>query len=100
MRVRQFYNKNQFVITGDNKIVFQSYNSTCAVINRKGDLILGTDWDYSKTTLKHLYLFLEDYYNALNPDTRENLNDLKYSNNKRQYIQKLIDKKILKMKEL
>lgn len=43
MRVRQFYNKNQFVITGDGKIVFQSYNSTCAIINKNRDLILGTD---------------------------------------------------------
>ena len=76
MRVRQFYNKNQFIITGDSKIVFQSYNSTCAVINKKGDLILGYDWDYSHTTLKHLYLFLDEYYWNLNTDTRENLKNL------------------------
>jgi len=100
MRVRQFYNKNQFVITGDNKVVFQSYNSTCAVINEDGDLILGYDWDYSKTTMKHLYLFLEEYWYNLNNDTREDLKDLKYSNNKKQYIQKLIDKKILKMQNM
>ena len=26
-----------------------------------GTLTLGIDWDYSKTTLKHLYLFINDY---------------------------------------
>lgn len=100
MKVEQFYNKNQFVITGASKIVFQSYNSTCAIINEDGDLILGYDWDYSKTTMKHLYLFLDEYWYDINTDTRETLSDLKYSSNKRQFIQKLIDNNIITMERL
>ena len=40
MRVEQFYNKNQFIIRGEGKTVFQSYNSTIAEINNEGALTL------------------------------------------------------------
>ena len=53
MKVSNFYNKNQFIIFGDNnEIVFQSYDSEIAKIGYDGDLVLGIDWDYSNTTLK------------------------------------------------
>ena len=59
MRVQQLKNRNQFLITDGNKIIFQSYNSRIALIdNSTKTLTLGRHWDYSITTKKHLTLFL------------------------------------------
>lgn len=96
MKVRQFYNKNQFIIMGDNKIVFQSYNSTIAEINGDGKLKLFIDWDFSHTTMKHLYLFINDYLNRLSEDLKKELCKLSETKNKKKHIQNLIDKKIIK----
>lgn len=61
-KVNQFYNKNQFVIDWDWKTIFQSYDSTIAVMDYENKtLTIWIDWDYSKTTSKHFYLFLSDY---------------------------------------
>lgn len=98
MKVEQFYNKNQFRIYGEGKNIFQSYNSTIAIIQNE-DLILGRDWDYSNTTLKHLYLFLNDYIYGLNYELRETLKETLNKQNKRAAIQKLIDKNIIKYNE-
>ena len=46
-----------------NKKVFFSYNSLIAEW-KDGSLTLGIDWDYSKTTLKYLYIFLRTYTNT------------------------------------
>lgn len=51
---------NQFVIEHDGKVYFQSYESLCAVVEN-GRLTLGRDWDYSVTTMKHLYTFMQEY---------------------------------------
>lgn len=94
-KVEQFYNKNQFLIKGQSGTTFQSYKSTIANIDKNGDLTLFADWDYSHTTLKHLYLFIRDYFYKLNYNTRDLLTDLEYSKNKRDFLQKLIDNKKL-----
>ena len=66
---------NQFVVIGENATYFQSYSS---VIVKKPDnddkIYLAPDWDYSKTTLKHLYIFLRDYtrYHVSNKKDIEN----------------------------
>lgn len=61
-KVNQFYNKNQFVIDWSWFVVFQSYDSVIAVLDYKNaTLTLWKHFDYSKTTSKHLYLFLSDY---------------------------------------
>lgn len=55
---------NQFVITTDKGIYFQSYNSVVAFwdgLNRR--LKVTPLWDYSATTRKHFYIFLNDYTN-------------------------------------
>lgn len=93
MKVEQLENKNQFVILGNNgEIEFQSYNSRIAKIDKSGTLELSIRWDYSKTTLKHLYIFLEKYmYNLNNYIQNDIKNILVYSRNKRKDIQKLID---------
>ncbi len=90
MKVRQLENKNQFIMENDKEIIFQSYDSIIAIVNKKsGVIVLGRDWDYSKTTMKHLYIFIDSElpYN-------ENLKELfntKYSNSRRKAIQQLID---------
>lgn len=93
MRIKQLENKNQFIILGDNgEIEFQSYDSIIAKISKTGTLEFSERWDYSKTTLKHLYIFLEEYLYNLDSFIQ---NDIKkilfYSKNKKRDIQKLID---------
>ena len=102
MTVQNFYNKNQFIISGGDAVVtFQSYNSVIAKIDKKGTLILGNDWNYSKTTLKHLYLFINDYFYALGDCAQKLFGDeFNSSKNKKAYIQKLIDNEKIFIKEL
>ena len=92
MKVEQFYNKNQFIIKDKNqeKIIFQSYKSTIAKIENK-KLTLYENFDYSKTTQKHLYLFIKDYFYCLDYETRTLLQDFEYSKNKRAFLQNLIN---------
>lgn len=56
---------NQFIIRDDTRIVFQSYDSTIAIIDNSKEgaakLTLGRDWDYSVTTMKYLYQFLYQF---------------------------------------
>lgn len=53
---------NQFVIVGNDGVYFQSYDSVIAQKNYSdGKIYLSPNWDFSKTTLKHLYIFLRDY---------------------------------------
>ena len=95
MRIYNLENKNQFVILGNNgEIEFQSYNSLIARIEKNGNLSLSSHWDYSRTTSKHLYIFLEKYlYNLDDYIQKDIKNILLYSKNKRRDIQKLIDNK-------
>lgn len=94
MKVKQLGNKNQFIILGDNgEIEFQSYDSRIAKINKSGSLELSSRWDYSKTTLKHLYIFLDKYFYNIDEFIQKELKSILYENcrNKRASIQKLID---------
>lgn len=67
MGVKQLINNrgnaaaNQFVIETKDATYFQSYNSIIAKIDKGGKLTVSSKWDYSKTTMKHLYIFLADY---------------------------------------
>lgn len=91
MLVKQFYNKNQFIIENEKNMYLQSYNSIIAKISGNGTLWLGKDWNYSKTTLKYLYKFIEENKNKLNDCLHDNFRSLQNINNKKKYIQKLID---------
>lgn len=52
---------NQFVISGEGKTIFQSYNSTIAVIDWNEKTIkIGDDWNYSTTTGKYRNSFFYD----------------------------------------
>ena len=100
MKVQQFYNKNQFLLSDEHGTkVFQSYDSTIAKIDRNGVLTLSNRWDYSATTKKHLYLFLNDYKNNITAEQYKNIfskgfND---SKNKTKFINNLIKNKIVKV---
>lgn len=50
---------NQHVIYNDGNVIFQSYQSTICIISGN-NVTLGADWDYSRTTMKYLNLFLEN----------------------------------------
>lgn len=91
MKVKQFYNKNQLIIKDKGVIYFQSYDSMIAKIEH-GTLTLGIDWDYSKTTLKHLYLFINDYLLSYYID--EKIEKAMNSNNKRKALQSLLNNHI------
>ena len=52
---------NQFIIRTPKAVYFQSYRSVVAKIDKNNNVILSENWDYSHTTLKHLYNFLHTY---------------------------------------
>ena len=54
---------NQFVIKTDKATYFQSYNSVVCKLDGM-NIVLSSNWDYSNTTRKHLYIFLRQngYY--------------------------------------
>ncbi len=53
---------NQFVVETDKGKYFQSYDTIIAFVpNNSDDIVLSEDWEHSRTTSKHLYIFLRDY---------------------------------------
>lgn len=53
---------NQIVVFINNVIHFVSYGTLIAKYDINTEkLTLSKDWKYSKTTRKHLYIFLRDY---------------------------------------
>lgn len=51
---------NQFIIKTKKATYFQSYDSVVCRLDGI-NIILSMNWDYSKTTMKHLYMFLRQY---------------------------------------
>lgn len=96
MKVRQLENKNQFVMEDNQKAIFQSYESVIAEYDKINDtLTLGIDWDYSNTTRKHLYIFLEEIVPRFS-QLHEDVTSALLTKNKRQSIQILINNNIIK----
>lgn len=53
---------NQYVIRTHTGYAFQSYDSRIAAYDiDTTKLVLGCDWDYSRTTQKYLWEFLREY---------------------------------------
>lgn len=53
---------NQYIIKTDKATYFQSYHSIIAKVDEtSGKITLSQYWDYSNTTRKYLYQFLNDY---------------------------------------
>lgn len=91
LKVENFYNKNQFLIREGEKLILQSYNSIVAIWdNEKQTLVLGKDWDYSRTTTKHIYLFIYDFVR------NSKIKEVNEKTNKRDFINKLIKENIIK----
>ena len=62
MKVKQFEHANQFIISVNGCVCFQSYDSLIAIYDYATQtLLLGCDFDYSNTTLRHLYRFIDIY---------------------------------------
>ena len=92
MKVEQFYSKNQFHLYGEGKDILQSYDSKVVEIeeeNGKQKITLGVDWDYSMTTSKYVYKFLEEF-------TAINFNGIA---DKRKYINRLIKENLINYNE-
>ena len=55
---------NQFIIKTKKATYFQSYDSMVCKLDGV-NIVLSTNWDYSNTTRKHLYMFMRQngYYN-------------------------------------
>lgn len=96
MKVENFEGKkNQFVILGDEgEAIFQSYDSIIAKIEG-GEVDFGKNWDYSTTTSKYLYKFLNQYIKLINTLYHEDIKNALGKGNKKANFQKLIDKGII-----
>ena len=76
---------NQFIITTKDSIYFQSYKTLIARINKKTNKIyLDTNyWDYSRTTSKYLYQFIQEFRGGFLGITKKKIielaNDKNYS---------------------
>ena len=89
MEILQFSNKNHFIIKKDKKIILQSYKSLVAEYNTDTkNLIFGINWNYSNTTLRNLYKFIDFFITDF---------DIDKIKNKKAYLQKLIKKNLIKI---
>lgn len=89
-KVEQFEHKNQFLIITNEEYILQSYDSTVAKINRNDrSITLLYDFDYSITTLRHVYEFIYKYGDI---NIADELNEAK---NKKQFLHKQIKKGLI-----
>lgn len=96
-KVEQFESKNQFVLEDDKQLIYQSYHSIIAVYDKEKDrLTLGRDWDYSTTTSKYLYKFIDTYFYYTTSKYKELSKELCNTNNKRNTIKNAIKNKLIK----
>ena len=61
MKISNFYVKNQFIIRDKDVIIFQSYNTVIAKKTKTRTILDKKALDYSRTTSKYLYKFLDEY---------------------------------------
>lgn len=57
-KVIETYAKNQVVIQSGDNVTFQSYDSVIATKDTNGIVHLSEHYDYSRTTMKYLKMFL------------------------------------------
>ena len=60
MKVKQFEHANQFLITDNDCLYLQSYDSLVVKIDGT-TITFYPHWDYSNTTMRHVKHFLEMY---------------------------------------
>lgn len=92
MKIENFEGvKNQFLLTEDNgDVTLQSYNSIVAKIDN-GILKFGEDWDYSTTTSKYVYKFIELFINRISIKQKEKIKIALFKKNKKTYFKRLIN---------
>jgi hypothetical protein len=57
---------NQFIISDNGIVTFQSYSSEIITINyHTNEVLIGEDWNYSMTTGKYRNAFLAEYFPEL-----------------------------------
>lgn len=56
---------NQFVVKLNGNVYYQSYDTIIAKLDTKGNVTLSESWKVSKTTKKHLYIWLRDMTNFI-----------------------------------
>lgn len=79
---------NQYIIRDGAKIIFQSYDSIIATIDRHNKTItIGEDYNYSVTTAKYRNAFFTEFVPALN--TLDSLNKAIASGNCLDYTVKM-----------
>lgn len=86
--------KNQFVLEEGRNAVLQSYKSIVVTII-DGDITFGQDWNYSTTTSKYVYKFLNEFIYLINKEIKQDIIKALESNNKKAKFEKLIDKGII-----
>lgn len=84
IEVKQLHNKNQYVIRTNCLTIFQSYESIIAFFDdiKQNLYIYKRFINYSKTTNKHLYIFINEYTNL----SINNLKDLNKAIKRNQVI--------------
>ena len=74
MKVRILSN-NCFLIDSDSWLYCQSYETIVGMYNKElGKVVLGRKWDCSRTTLKHIKLFLAMIFDE--PLSKKVINDM------------------------
>ena len=91
---------NQTILESDKTIKFFSYNTLIATINKNeqnNNLQFTSKWDYSKTTTKYLYQFLNKYKNQIANNIYTKVVNALDSTNKKASFKNLIDNKYIKV---
>ena len=91
---------NQTILENDKTIKFFSYNTLIAIINKNkqnNNLQFTSKWDYSKTTTKYLYQFLNEYKNNIANNIYTEVVNALNDTNKKSSFKNLIDNKYIKV---
>lgn len=91
---------NQTILENDKTIKFFSYNTLIAIINKNkqnNNLQFTSKWNYSKTTTKYLYQFLNEYKCQISNNIYTKVVDALNDTNKKASFKNLIDNKIIKL---
>lgn len=98
-KLRTLQNNNT-ILENDKTIKFFSYNTLIAIINKNkqnDNLQFTSYWDYSKTTTKYLYQFLDEYKNQIACNIYTKVVNALNDTNKKASFKNLIDNKIIKL---
>ena len=92
--------KNQTILENDKTTKFFSYNTLIATINKNkqnDNLQFTSKWNYSKTTTKYLYQFLNEYKCQISNNIYTKVVNALDSTNKKTSFKNLIDNKYIKV---